>query len=177
MSWHSEFGFLGGSQIRPGLALTPRRMARPGVAIAAGFLCACFFGCRVLELLQWDQRNLLTTSRPARVLAFEVRDARGQPLWRISAATPQLVERIEYGKSPVGFVQTAPPSNAPPRAFVSGEELLIITELDSREFRHSGSAVGANAFAGGVWESIPRQPTSKRPKRDGKRDTSRDISS
>jgi hypothetical protein len=103
-------------------------------------------------------RNLLTIDEPAPILAFQVADGGGLVLWRIEAAEPKELSYVRYGVVPTGYRQVTPHFGAP-RPFSVNETLVTETITPDRHLVHYGSAVGAAAFAGGVWRSEPRAST------------------
>jgi hypothetical protein len=78
-----------------------------------------------------------------RVTTFAVIDSRSQNLWRISAPAPGVrsAEHVEYGQVPSGFTQEVPAENAPPRAMIQGEKLIVV--IVTPEYVYRGECVGA----------------------------------
>ena len=101
--------------------------------------------------------NLLTIARPATVESFEVKDARGESLWKLNAVVPQKLSSIRYGEVPPNYVQTVPAGGVPPRDFVVKEQLSTMTITPERTFMHEGNAMGPRAFCGGFFETGPRK--------------------
>jgi hypothetical protein len=101
--------------------------------------------------------NLLTIATPASVESFEVRDAKGQTLWKLAAVVPAKLSTIRYGEVPPSYAQVFPTAGVRPRDFVVNEQLSTLTITPERTFAHDGNATGSRAFCGGYYESTPRK--------------------
>ena len=121
------------------------------VLLTLAFALACNFEH------QCGGENLLTIARPASVESFEVKDARGESLWKLNAVVPQKLFSIRYGEVPPNYVQTVPPGGVRPRDFVVKEQLSTMTITPERTFMHEGNAMGPRAFCGGFFETGPRK--------------------
>ena len=92
-----------------------------------------------------------------RVTTFAVIDGRSQNLWRISAPPPGVrsAEHVEYGQVPSGFKQEIPAGNAPPRAMVPGEKLIVV--IVTPEYVYRGECLGAGPAEPRCesWQSAP----------------------
>jgi len=77
------------------------------------------------------------------VATFAVIDNRSETLWRISAPPPGVrsAEHVEYGQVPGGFAQEIPVGNAPPRAMIQGEKLIVV--IVTPEYVYRAECVGA----------------------------------
>jgi hypothetical protein len=78
-----------------------------------------------------------------RVTTFAVIDGRLENLWKISAPAPGVrsAEHVEYGQIPGGFTQEIPAGNAPPRAMIQGEKLIVV--IVTPEYVYRAECVGA----------------------------------
>ena len=145
-------------------------MRIPGVAthkeLRVILIAAVIIGAPVAFLVaaQWlahrppeGGRNLLTVESPVSVERFEVTDARGNVLWRISSTPARPVSTIHYGELPVGFTQLIPESGRP-RPFNMEEPLHTFTLTTDWQFSHSGVAIGPDKFLGGSYLNGPREP-------------------
>jgi hypothetical protein len=121
------------------------------ILLTLAFALACDFehSCR--------GENLLTIATPATVESFEVKDARGETLWKLAAVAPQKLSTIRYGEVPRSYVQSFPTPGVRPRDFVVNEQLSTVTITPERTFVHDGNAIGPIAFCGGWYESSPRK--------------------
>ena len=92
-----------------------------------------------------------------RVTTFAVIDGRSENLWRISAPAPGVrsAENVEYGKVPSGFTQEIPAGNAPPRAMIPGEKLIVV--IVTPQYVYRAECVGAGPLEPrcGSWQSGP----------------------
>lgn len=116
------------------------------------FACeGCLFGTK------HDPRNFWTPDYEARIEEFAVLDKDKKPIWRIRGPGSSTVARIEYGSPPSGFHQEIPTPPQKPRPLVDGEILMISAKTDEAFFEHDGTAIGPDAFRGGVYEWTPRR--------------------
>jgi hypothetical protein len=126
-----------------------------GLVALLSLMSACDF-----ENFPCDKDNLYTIDRRLIVESFEVRDAKGQALWKFSAVRPRKLSTIRYGEVPQGYVQAFPPPGTRPRDFVLKEDLSTLTVTPDRTYMHEGNAMGPKAFCGGYSLTSPRKPPS-----------------
>jgi hypothetical protein len=130
-----------------------------GGAAGAGIIGVCSLtawflaGYAFREEHRCGDTNLLTL-RPAAVRVFQVSDGKGL-LWKITAQHAVMLQQLEYGNIPTGFLQEYPPSQLRARPFIKGERLVTYTATDRRYVRHQGDATGVDAFCGDYYESGP----------------------
>jgi hypothetical protein len=101
-----------------------------------------------------DTGSILTMSQRDVVKSLTVYDSHADPLWRIHSANPHIIDSVQYGVVPPGFVQDYPLRNGP-RPFVKGENLSIETLTRDYIFLHKGVAVGPLQFVGGSYRTAP----------------------
>jgi hypothetical protein len=123
------------------------------IVLALAFASACdeikYFPC--------DKNNLYTIDAPVTVESFEVRDGKGQTLWKFVAVTPTKLSKIRYGEVPPNYTQTFPSPGVHPRDFVKNEDLSTVILTARREYMHEGMAMGPGQFCGGYNEGGPRK--------------------
>lgn len=113
--------------------------------------------CDEIKNFPCDKNNLYTIETPAIVESFEVRDAKGQTLWKFVAVTPTKLSRIRYGEVPPNYAQTFPSPDVRPRDFVKNEDLSTVILTPERILTHEGNAMGPKQFCGGYYETGPRK--------------------
>lgn len=113
--------------------------------------------CDEIKYFPCDKNNLYTIDGPVTVESFEVRDAKGQTLWKFVAVTPTKLSTIRYGDVPPNYTQTFPASGVRPRDFVRHEDLSTVMLTPDREHRHEGMAMGPKQFCGGYYQTGPRK--------------------
>jgi len=113
--------------------------------------------CDEIKYFPCDKNNLYTIDEPVTVESFEVRDAKGQTLWKFVAVTPAKLSKIRYGDVPSNSTQTFPAPGVRPRDFVKNEDLSTVILTARREYVHEGMAMGPRQFCGGYNESSPRK--------------------
>lgn len=89
-------------------------------------------------------RPLLLMTVPDAFQSFEVRDAAGEPIWRLEAEIDTILETVHYGYVPPGFRQVAPAEGGP-RPLQVGEFLEIESRLRWRQFVHFAVADTENS--------------------------------
>ncbi len=113
--------------------------------------------CDYIKHFPCDRNNLYTIDGPVTVESFEVRDGKGQTLWKFVAVTPTKLSTIRYGEVPPNYTQTYPSPGVRPRDFVKNEDLSTVMLTPDREHMHEGMAMGPKQFCGGYYETGPRQ--------------------
>ena len=135
--------------------MTKRMRISRSLSIVATF--ALVSACDEIKYFPCDKNNLYTIDGPVIVESFEVRDGKGQTLWKFVAVTPTKLSTMRYGEVPPNYVQTFPASGVRPRDFVKNEDLSTVMLTPDREHMHEGMAMGARSFCGGYYETGPRK--------------------
>jgi len=87
---------------------------------------------------------------PTAIVRLEMRDGKGETLWRIESAEGKELETLDWGLVPPSYRQVHPAAG-PPRPLRSGEPLMLVYITGTSWFRHEGHAVGTSGFLGGFY--------------------------
>jgi len=87
---------------------------------------------------------------PTAIVRLEMRDGKGETLWRIESAEGKELEMLDWGLVPPSYRQVYPPAG-PPRPLRAGEPLMLVYTTETSWSRHEGQAVGTSGFLGGMY--------------------------
>jgi hypothetical protein len=87
---------------------------------------------------------------PTAIVRLEMRDGKGETLWRIDSVQGRKLETLDWGLVPSGYRQIHPAAG-PPRPLREGESLMLVYVTGTDWSRHEGQAVGTSGFLGGFY--------------------------